>query len=91
MERCIGEKFKYSDNINLIAVEQDESKIDICGNCVFNCNTCYKDYDIVGDCSSLTRTDGKNFYFAKNIKTKEKLNIFNKYLNLIESKYNGYK
>ena len=33
----------------------------------------------------------KNFYFAKNIKTKEKLNIFNKYLNLIESKYNGYK
>ena len=63
MERYIGEKFKYSDNINLIAVEQDESKIDICGNCVFNRNTCYKEYDIVGDCSSLTRTD--DFYVAR--------------------------
>lgn len=33
----------------------------------------------------------KSFYFGKNIKTKEKLNMFNKYLKLIESKYNGYK
>ena len=65
MERCIGEKFKYNDNVNLIAVEQDESKIDICGNCVFNRNTCYKDYDIVGDCSSLTRIDGKNVIFLE--------------------------